>query len=138
MAIIIDVEGHPDLLGTHKSTWQITKDKYLTSKGDCIIGIKSSHGASDLPNSLKNHLKQNGQILVSIIQDKKLIISGKYLGNLNMSCTHDHDIVFRRSGFIDDRTVGILGSLTAKDFPRDFILRNKTEIRRFQVLIEMI
>jgi hypothetical protein len=40
--------GHPNVLGLHKRTIEITKDDYLTERGDCIIGINSNKSCNDL------------------------------------------------------------------------------------------
>ena len=33
--------GHPNILGTHKTTFEFTKDNELTLNGDCIVGVKA-------------------------------------------------------------------------------------------------
>ena len=40
--------SHANVIGSHKTTIEITKDNYLTKKGDCIVGINSSKGCIDL------------------------------------------------------------------------------------------
>ncbi|MGB9674949.1 MAG: DUF371 domain-containing protein, partial [Nanopusillaceae archaeon] len=42
MKFVINVKGHKLVKATHKSTLEITKDNFLTERGDCIIGINSS------------------------------------------------------------------------------------------------
>ncbi|TMI58912.1 DUF371 domain-containing protein, partial [Candidatus Bathyarchaeota archaeon] len=36
--------GHPRILSTHPTTIEITRSQNLTIRGDCVIGVKSSHG----------------------------------------------------------------------------------------------
>ena len=46
--------GHKNLLGTHKNTLEFTKDKNLTLKGDCIVGVNADFDAGELKNFIKN------------------------------------------------------------------------------------
>lgn len=134
MKFVIEVHGHPNLLGNHKSTWEITKDKNLSVKGDCIIGVSASCGPNELPNDLKNYLIQGKWVYVSIQQDDNMIIEGKFQGHNEMNFSNYSDMVFRRSEFVDDRTVGINGSFVAKDIPRKFIEVNRTYYSQFFIV----
>ena len=48
--------GHPNILGTHKTTLEFTKDEDLTSNGNCIIGVKADFELS----RLKEFIEKNG------------------------------------------------------------------------------
>ncbi len=135
MKFIIEVKGHPNIIGRHKSTWQITKDPHLTIKGDCIIGVSASKGAIDLPFEFKQHLKEEKWYLVSIEIDDNSIISGRFKGNNQMKLSSIDDMVFRKSEFVCDRTIGISGEFVAKDIPRDFIRRIKNMDVNFKICI---
>ena len=37
----IEFNGHPEVRGEHKTTMEITTEKHLTEKGDCIIGVNA-------------------------------------------------------------------------------------------------
>ena len=45
--------GHENVRATHRSTFEVTKDDYLTPRGDCIVGIRSEAAARDLPEWLR-------------------------------------------------------------------------------------
>lgn len=134
MKFVINAYGHPNLLGNHKSTWEITKDEKLSESGDCIIGVLASCGPKDLPNELKNYLIEGKWVIVTIKQDNNMIIEGKFQGHHEMNFSNSSDMVFRRSGYVDDRTVGIYSSFVAKDIPRNFIEENRTYNSQFFIV----
>ncbi len=123
---VIKAYGHPLIKATHKSTFEITKDNYLTPRGDCIIGIKASHSVKDLPIELKEHLKKGGKIEIILkvddLEDKIIAY-----GHPNLILTNERSIVVRRSTFIDDRTLAIRANKAAKDIRRDLIEELKKE-----------
>ena len=40
-----------------KKTIEITKESHLTPRGDCIVGVNASSSCIDLPDELKNKLR---------------------------------------------------------------------------------
>ena len=54
--------GHENILCTHNSTIEITKDKSLTKKGDCIIGVNASKACNDLTLEIKNQIRSGKKI----------------------------------------------------------------------------
>ena len=116
----ITAYGHPNLLATHRTTWQLTKEDNLSAPGDCIIGIKSSVGLEELPPWLVDHLK-NGEEIEIELSSNDLSFSGKASGHKKLSLIDPVDMVFRRSSFISDRTFAISSSFVAIDIPREMI-----------------
>ena len=55
--------GHPNVKATHPSTLEITKDDFLTPKGDCIIAIESDLACNDLPEDVKSLLRSDDSIV---------------------------------------------------------------------------
>ena len=45
--------GHPNISADHKTTLEFTKDKELTKKGNCIVGVNSDFSFSEIKNLLK-------------------------------------------------------------------------------------
>jgi len=112
--------GHKNVLAMHKSTLEITKEDFLTKKGDCIIGINSNICAYDLPQILKKHLLEENKakliLRVNDIEDEIIFQGSKNLTFLNRA-----SFVIRKSNFIDDRTIGIKANKSAKDINRELI-----------------
>ncbi len=119
-SLTISAFGHPNMLGTHRTTWQLTKEDHLSTRGDCIIGVNSSHSLDELPQWLRDHL-QNGDGIDIELSCKDIIFSGRASGHRDLTLSDPVDMVFRRSSFISDRTIAINSSFVARDLPREMI-----------------
>ncbi|HKR73106.1 MAG TPA: DUF371 domain-containing protein [Candidatus Nitrosocosmicus sp.] len=113
--------GHKNVLSLHPRTLEITKDLRLTSKGDCIIGVKATKACSDIRADLKQKIRtKNSRIEFELIVEPfTFSISG--LGSCELSLDHSHDIVLRKSTFICSRTICLNSSTAAVDIPRQII-----------------
>ncbi len=119
-SLTITAHGHPNMLATHKTTWQLTKEDHLSTRGDCIIGVKSSLAMDELPQWLTNHLKNGNEIDIEL-SCNNIVYSGRASGHQDLVLSDPVDMVFRRSSFISDRTIAINSSFVARDLPRDMI-----------------
>ncbi len=114
--------GHQNVLGTHKTTIEITKNPNLTVKGDCIVAVNATKACNDLNLDLKDIIKNGGKFIITFeVDDVKDSFEG--LGNIRLSLLDKEDMVFRKSDFICDRTVLINCTKAAKDLNRDLIER---------------
>ncbi|MEM2023054.1 MAG: DUF371 domain-containing protein [Archaeoglobaceae archaeon] len=59
MLYTIFARGHKNLRATHRTTLEVTKESYLTPRGNCIVGVKASSSARDLPEWLKKEIKSD-------------------------------------------------------------------------------
>ena len=122
--------GHENILCTHNSTIEITKDKSLTKKGDCIIGVNASKACNDLTLEIKNQIKSGKKFKVILnVENIKDYFYG--YGNKRLRLLDKNDMVFRKSNFICDRTVLINCSKSSIELNRDLtrILRKpKTKL----------
>ncbi len=120
MEFVVEFTGHPNITAKHKTTLEITKEPYLTLKGDCIIGINSSASVKDLPEAMKNKIKSGGRIDFNLIVDD-LSFSFFGFGHNDLTLSHPTDIVIRRSSFISERTLAIRSSVAAINVPRNIV-----------------
>lgn len=112
--------GHPNVLGTHPTTLEVTKEDFLTLRGTCIIGINASKAANDLNEKLKKIIQSGKEIGVFLKAGKFWdVFSG--FGDSNLTLSNSISIVFRRSTFISDRTVLIACLKSAKDISRNLV-----------------
>lgn len=122
--------GHENILCTHSSTIEITKDKSLTKKGDCIICVNASKACNDLTLEIKNQIKSGKKFKVILnVENIKDYFYG--YGNKRLRLLDKNDMVFRKSNFICDRTVLINCSKSSIELNRDLtrILRKpKTKL----------
>lgn len=113
-------KGHKNIRCTHKTTLEVTKDKHLTPRGDCIIGVDANKGCADLSDRFKRTLKDTNLIKISLIVDNYEYSFNAY-GNKQLTLSNKHDMVIRKSSFISDRTLCIRSKKASIDIPREII-----------------
>ena len=130
--------GHENITAKHETTFEITKDRDISIRADCIIATNSNKAINDLDEEFKKELK-NDDVTVKIIikvDDIKDVILAK--GSRNLILNHSRDIVIRKSDFIDSRTLAIKSNKAAKDIDRRIIERIKNRNKQIKILIYII
>jgi len=133
--ITIHAKGHPNVKSTHKTTLEITKEDYLTPKGDCIIGISADKSMADFSDELREKIRNSDKIIIEIVVgDLKDTIIGK--GHKDLILNHPTDIVIRKSNFICPRTLMINADKSAKELNYKIVERlKKGEDLIFRIII---
>lgn len=128
--------GHPNVKATHKSTLEITRDDYLTPKGDCIIAVKAEYAVNDLPSKAKELLKHNDtKVLLKLRVGEFSDVVHAY-GSKDLILESKNSMVIRKSTYVDERTLAIKADKAARDINRDLVRLLKDHRRR--VLIELV
>ena len=129
--------GHKNIRSLHARTIEITKDPHLTLRGDCIIGVNANKSCSDLTSDMKNKIKRDHSFIEIelIVEPFKFMFHG--FGNNNLLLTHDHDIVFRKSNFICNRTLCVNCNLSAVHIPRKMIDLLRDPLKQGLLLIRL-
>ena len=123
--------GHPNILGTHKTTLEFTKDCELSLKGNCIVGVKADF---DL-NKIKKFIEKSKNIKVTItlkIED----IQEKITAELNPNFNSSKEFVVRKTDFVSERTFAIKANKAAFDLDRDLINHLKEKKNKIIVIIQ--
>lgn len=107
--------GHENVTSLHKSTFEITADKTLTLKGDCIIGVNSNVTLKDLPEELKNQIKTDNNKIELILETDNYSDKIVGYGSSKLTLNHPTDMVCRKSNFTCNRTLMINSDKAAKD-----------------------
>ncbi len=117
----IKFKGHYNIQSLHSRTIEITKDKNLTLNGDCIVGVNANKACKDLNQCLRDRIKNNESVveIELIVEPYNFLITGR--GNENLSLSHSHDIVLRKSKFICNRTLSIGCDYSSLEVPRKII-----------------
>ena len=117
----ITFQGHKNVLSLHSRTIEITKDANLTKKGDCILGVSANKACNDLNSSIKNRLRSTGTVVkISIVVEPfEFELSG--YGSNTLEISHGHDIVLRKSKYVDSRTLAVSCDKSAFDIPRSLV-----------------
>jgi uncharacterized protein len=130
--------GHPNIQSLHAKTIEITKEEYLTSRGDCIIGIKANKACIDFEESFKHRLKSNSSVvrIEIMVGDESFLITGR--GDERLSMLNPHDIVIRRTNFVCPRTMSVLCDKASSDVPRKLVKMLQEQETRgiFRITIE--
>ena len=121
MRFEIKFSGHKNIRSTHKKTLEITKETKLTPRGDCIVGINASASCQDIPEKIKEKLKDpNCTVRFTIkVSDHKFQIVGK--GHKDLTLTHKEDIVIRKSDFVCPRTLAVNCDQASDVLPRKMV-----------------
>ncbi|MFX1389652.1 MAG: DUF371 domain-containing protein [Promethearchaeota archaeon] len=138
MAILEEIYafGHENIIGTHKTTIEITKNKSLTKRGNCIIGISATKACFDLNPALKQEINANRKIKITLkvenIQD-----SFYGFGSKELKLLDKHDLVFRTSNYICNRTVLINCTKSSNEINRKLIERLQTPGTELSIIFEL-
>ena len=138
MKFEIEFSGHENIRSNHQKTIEITKDSNLTPRGDCIVGVNANSSCADLPEELKNKLKNTeSKVTFSIkVGDDDFVIQGK--GHPDLILTHTEDIVIRKSDFICPRTLAVKCDKASNLLPRNMVtrLQDPKTIGVFTIIVE--
>ena len=123
-------KGHKNIRASHKTTLELTTDTHVTEKGDCIIGICSTHGLNDLPDEIKKLIQLSSSLIIIFLKVGKNEVKITGQGNPNLSLSNENDMVIRKSSFTCPRTLCVNSSHGAVDLPIEFVnlLKKDTKI----------
>ena len=130
MKYTFTAHGHPNILATHRSTVEITKDSGLTEKGDCIVAVKADFSLQKIKEVIDS---SNGNIKVII---EAAGIKEEVVAVVNKAFSSDREIVLRKGNFASERTLGIRADKAATDLGRKFVEKLKSGSVAVSVTIE--
>jgi len=120
------------MLATHRNTLEFTKDKNLTLKGDCIVGINADFDIVELKNFIKNCSSK--KITITIEADGK--VKEKITAEINPNFDDWHEIVIRKTDFISKRTFAVKADKAAIDIDRKLADFLRKESNKITVILE--
>jgi len=118
---IIRCRGHPLVLGTHPTTFEVTAEEHLTAAGNCILATGADTGCAGLPESFKKVLCNDDAVLVTTLSCGGIDVTVRSRGSSAFTLDHPTDMVWRKSTFVCGRTIGILSDRVAATLPRGLI-----------------
>lgn len=134
----IKFSGHENIRSNHRKTIEITKESSLTPRGDCIVGVSATSSCNDLPQEIKDKLRNPGsKVTFSIsINTHQFTVVGS--GHPDLILTHKEDIVLRKSDFICPRTIAIKCDKASDLLPREMVslLQNPKTQGTFTIIVE--
>lgn len=135
VTVVFHARGHENVLATHKTTFEVTKDSALTNQGDCILAVKSTRAAADLPFDFKEAARKADAQITVTIRAGELEETVKAKGSPKLTFTHATDLVVRKSGYVCGRTLAINADKTASDFSRKLVEKLKDPNQEVKVTL---
>ncbi len=120
-SIVFRAHGHPNIQSTHRTTLEITKEDYVTKRGDCIVGIRATLALADLPKWAKIAAKKESTriVLTLTVNGRTESIQGR--GHPDLTYDDETCMVARKSSYKCGRTLMIQADKAAVDLDRAFI-----------------
>lgn len=132
---VVIAYGHENIKATHKSTFEITKEKWLSKRGDCIIATSADKGLTELSGSFKESLRKGNSKLTILIEARGIREVINAYGNPLLVFTHPTDMVVRKSSYICNRTLAIHANKAAWDLSRELVEKLKNPREKVRVTL---
>lgn len=117
----IEASGHPAVRALHRTTFEITRDSFITPKGDCIVGISANKAAIHLSSQFKSIAASNGACVIILLKCGSVIEIVRGYGSPWLSFTSETSIVVRRSSYVDGRTIAVNSDKAAAHLNRELV-----------------
>ena len=111
-------QGHPNILGTHRMTFEITKDHELSRRGDCVIAVAATKGPREMSTDFKRACMQDSSRITMRLEASGIFEVIQGAGSPNLSFAHPKEMVGRKSSYASDRTIMIRANKAACDLDR--------------------
>jgi len=130
--------GHENVLATHHSTLEFTKDTRLSKKGDCILVVATDKSLTDLSNEFKEALLNSNAKLTIQIEVDNLIEEVHAKGSTHLILNHPAEMVIRKSDHASDRTLAVQADKAAKDISREMVekLKNPNQKAKITFIVQ--
>jgi hypothetical protein len=130
--------GHRNIQATHKTTFEVTKEKEMSRKGDCIIAVSANKALADLASEFKKKLQQDNAKLTILVEAGDVVDAITASGNSKLILTHPTDMVVRKSGYICNRTLAIRADKAACDLSRKLVERLRNPKQKVRITLKLI
>ncbi|MEM2947706.1 MAG: DUF371 domain-containing protein [Candidatus Bathyarchaeia archaeon] len=136
---VITAFGHENIRASHTTTLEITKEKELTVRGDCIIAVSADKGLLDLKPEFRNFIRNENARLTIFIDASGLTDVVEAFGSPKLIFSHPADMVVRKSGYVCGRTLAIHANKAACDLSRALVkkLQNPEQSVKITLSVEV-
>ncbi|MBI2085672.1 MAG: DUF371 domain-containing protein [Candidatus Aenigmarchaeota archaeon] len=131
----ITAYGHNCVTSKHDTTLELTKDKNMTWEGHCIVGVKSDKSCYDLSDGLKKAIMAGKRITIKLKSGEASDTLIAY-GHPLLTLKDRKDIVIRKSGFVDDRTLAVHATKSSNSLDRELVRNLKNPRQKLEITIE--
>ena len=122
--------GHLNILSTHKTTIEITREAELSLEGDCIVGVGADKGMNELSEEFKAALRADCDLEI-LFECDGVTDTAHAQGSPGLILDHPTDMVIRKSSYICGRTLAVGADKAAADLKRELVekLKKGLELR---------
>jgi hypothetical protein len=126
---VVHAKGHGNILATHLTTLEFTREDNLSRRGDCIIAVSADKALADLKPEFKETLRKESAALTILIEAAGISARVNAFGSSRLTLNDTVEMVVRKSSFVSDRTLAVKADVAAADLQRDFVqkLRNPAQ-----------
>jgi hypothetical protein len=117
--------GHPNVIGNHRTTVEITSEPTLTLRGTCIVGVGADMTLQSFDSQVKELAKSPNTRIVLKLTVADLVEEIEGRGDPRLTYSDSVSMVARKSSFACGRTLMIEASKAASDLNRSLIERLK-------------
>jgi hypothetical protein len=129
--------GHENIMATHKTTLEFTKDTHLSKKGDCIVAVAADKALADLSAEFKEKLRKPHAKLVILIEAGGIIEQVNAHGSPQLILTHPTDMVVRKSDYVCRRTLAVHADKSAQDLFKALVEKLKNPEQKVKIILEV-
>ncbi|MFQ5818632.1 MAG: DUF371 domain-containing protein [Candidatus Heimdallarchaeota archaeon] len=128
--------GHENILSTHSSTIEITRDLNISRRANCVVGVGANKGLVDLSPEFKKLARSSSTEIVIIFESggKSETVHAK--GDPRLTFSHAQETVIRKSSFVCPRTLAVLANKAASDLNRALI--QQVQVKEAELHIKII
>ena len=130
---VIYAYGHENILASHQTTFEITRDKTLSKKGNCIIAVSANKAMVDLDSEFKKRLQTNKAKVTILLEVGNLSEKICAFGHPSLTFLDPTELVIRKSDYMCDRTFAIKADKAACDMSRTFIKKLKDSAQKIRI-----
>jgi hypothetical protein len=124
---VVHGHGRPNITGTHRSTFEVTRDEDISAAADCIIAVGADKGAATLSEPFKKAAARDDAFITCTIESGGFRDTVTGWGSKDMTFTVEDSMVFRVSNYVCGRTVMIYADKPAARLDRNLIKALRAE-----------
>ncbi len=124
---VVHGRGHPNVTGTHRSTFEVTRDADISRAADCIIAVGADKGAASLSEPFKKVAASDDAFITCAIESGGFRDTVTGWGSKDMTFTVEDSMVFRVSDYVCGRTVMVHADKPAARLDRNLIKALRAE-----------
>ena len=126
--------GHPNILATHKTTLEITKNSELTKSGDCIVALSANFSLQRIKELISN-CNSGDKIKLTV---EAAGLKEEIIAVVNKDFRSEKEIVLRKGSFVSERTLGVNADKAAAKLSRELVEKLKSGSTAVSVTIETL